>query len=400
MTVPRKRLVSVIVFVAVAAGAALYLSRRPSVPAPAPDDIPEESLVVTPPQAPAPDPSDTIVATVGERDVTLLEVANLLGANVLSLGTRQWYTRRQILRGVERLAIVLEAKENDLHATKHFRAQMERDLRARLRAADSQLAIQLGQADSKFAVPTVTVTLGEIETYIKSNPMDFEGMTDLEMTRAARRIVTRKKQQRTEAQWKALTLARLKTTVKVNRQKVGYVLMDCAIRVRWASDTNYRGSLEESLEELKAMIGYSDEPPEILINGRSIPPILLGSAKDLEPGVFAEIVWNNILAYEARERRLQSSTRGSSLDEEMFVESLILERLQLAFSEIDANTFEPTDDEIDQFISERNRNPDREVNVHLRRLARDVLRQSRADEARERYAARLMEKHSIEITIR
>lgn len=387
-----------IVFVAVAAGAGLYLSRRPSVPAPAPDDIPEESLVVTTPQAP--DPGYTVVATVGERDVTLLEVANLLGANVLSLGTRQWYTRRQILRGVERLAIVLEAKENDLHATKHFRAQMERDLRARLRAADSQLAIQLGQADSKFAVPTVTVTLVEVETYIKSNPMDFEGMTDLEMTRAARRIVARKKQQRTEAQWKALTLARLKTTVKVNRQKVGYVLMDCAIRVRWTSDTNYRGSLEESLEELKAMIGYSDEPPEILINGRSIPPILLGSAKDLEPGAFAEIVWNNILAHEARERRLQSSTRGSSLDEEMFVESLILERLQLAFSEIDANTFEPTDDEIDQFISERNHNPDREVNVHLRRLACDVLRQSRADEARQRYAATLMEKHSIEITIR
>ena len=84
----------------------------------------------------------------------------------------------------------------------------------------------------------------------------------------------------------------------------------------------------------------------------------------------------------------------------MFVESLILERLQLACSEIDANEFEPTDDEIDQFISERNRNPDREINVHLRRLARDVLRQSRADEARQRYAATLMEKHSIEITIR
>ncbi|MDP7743078.1 MAG: hypothetical protein QGF67_16695, partial [Lentisphaeria bacterium] len=91
--------------------------------------------------------------------------------------------------------------------------------------------------------------------------MDFEGMTDLETTRAARRIVTRRKQQRTEAQWKALTLARLKTTVKVNRQKVGYVLMDCAIRERWASDTNYRGSLEDSLEELKEMIGYLDEPP-------------------------------------------------------------------------------------------------------------------------------------------
>ena len=230
---------------------------------------------------------------------------------------------------------------------------MERDLRARLRAADSQLAIQLGQNDSKFAVPTVTVTLAEVETYIKSNPMDFEGMTDLETTRAARRIVTRKKQQRTEAQWKALTLARLKTTVRVNRQKVGYVLMDCAIRERWASDTNYRGSLEDSLAELKQMIGYSDEPPEILINGRSIPPILLGSANDLEPRAFAEIVWNNILANEARERRLRSNTRDSSLNEEMFVESLILERLQLACSEIDANEFEPTDDEIDQFISDR-----------------------------------------------
>ena len=398
MTAPRKRLVSVIVFVAVAAGAALYLSRRPS--APAPDDMPEGPIVVTTPQAPVPDPGDTVVATVGERDVTLLEVANLLGANVLSLGTHQRFTRRQILRGVERLAIVLEAKENDLHATEHFRAQMERDLRARLRAADSQLAIQLGQNDSKFAVPTVTVTLAEVETYIKSNPMDFEGMTDLETTRAARRIVTRKKQQRTEAQWKALTLARLKTTVRVNRQKVGYVLMDCAIRERWASDTNYRGSLEDSLAELKQMIGYSDEPPEILINGRSIPPILLGSANDLEPRAFAEIVWNNILANEARERRLRSNTRDSSLNEEMFVESLILERLQLACSEIDANEFEPTDDEIDQFISERNRNPDREINVHLRRLARDVLRQSRADEARQRYAATLMEKHSIEITIR
>jgi len=398
MTAPRKRLVSVIVFVAVAAGAALYLSRRPS--APAPDDMPEGPIVVTTPQAPVPDPGDTVVATVGERDVTLLEVANLLGANVLSLGTHQRFTRRQILRGVERLAIVLEAKENDLHATEHFRAQMERDLRARLRAADSQLAIQLGQNDSKFAVPTVTVTLAEVETYIKSNPMDFEGMTDLETTRAARRIVTRKKQHRTEAQWKALTLARLKTTVRVNRQKVGYVLMDCAIRERWASDTNYRGSLEDSLAELKQMIGYSDEPPEILINGRSIPPILLGSANDLEPRAFAEIVWNNILANEARERRLRSNTRDSSLNEEMFVESLILERLQLACSEIDANEFEPTDDEIDQFISERNRNPDREINVHLRRLARDVLRQSRADEARQRYAATLMEKHSIEITIR
>ncbi len=389
-----------IVFVAVAAGVALYLSRPPSASAPASDDIPQGAIAVATPPAPVPDPGDTVVATVGERDVTLLEVANLLGANVLSLGTRQRYTRGQILRGVERLAIVLEAKENDLHATDHFRAQMERDLRARLRAADSQLAIQLGQNDSKFAVPTVTVTLAEVEFYIKSNPMDFEGMTDLETTRAARRIVTRRKQQRTEAQWKALTLARLKTTVKVNRQKVGYVLMDCAIRERWASDTNYRGSLEDSLEELKEMIGYLDEPPEILINDRSIPPILLGSANDLGPGEFAEIVWNNILAHEAQERRLQSSTRGSSLDEEMFVESLILERLQLASSDIDANEFEPTDDEVDQFISERNHNPDREINVHLRRLARDVLRQSRADDARQRYAATLMEKHSIEITIR
>ena len=96
MTAPRKRLVSVIVFVAVAAGAALYLSRRPS--APAPDDTPEGPIVVTTPQAPVPDPGDTVVATVGERDVTLLEVANLLGANVLSLGTHQRFTRRQILR--------------------------------------------------------------------------------------------------------------------------------------------------------------------------------------------------------------------------------------------------------------------------------------------------------------
>lgn len=399
MIVPSKRLVSVIIVV-VAAGAALYLSRRPSAPASAPVDNREEAIFVPSLQASAPDPGDVIVATVGERDVTLLEVANLLGANVLSLGNSQRYTRRQILRGVERLAIVLEAKENDLHVTEHFRAQMERDLRARLRATDSQLAVQLGQSDAEFSVPAVTVTLVEVENYIKSNPMDFEGMTDLEATRAAKRIFTLRKEQRTEAQWKALTLARLKKTVRVNREKVGYVLMDCAIRERWASDTNYRGSLEASLEELKEIIGYSDEPPEVLIDGRSIPPILLGSAKDLEPDLFAEIVWNNILAHEARERRLHSSTRGSSLDEEVFVESLILERLQLASNEIDATAFEPTKDEIDQFITERNHDRDREINVHLRRLARDVLRQSRADEARQRYAATLMEKHSIDISIR
>lgn len=345
-------------------------------------------------------PRDTIVATVGDREVRLDEIANYLGDHARALGAHdQQYTRRQLMRGVERLAIILEARANELHLSPEFQLQVRADIRARLRAKESQLAAKLARLDSRFAAPRtgVDITEADIAAHIKANLKEYEGVLHPEATRSARRQVTREKYSLMEDQWKALTLKRLKTDVVVNDQSVPFELIDTAMRHFRVGVNTYHGVTGERLTKLLVIFASGGEIPEILVNGHRLPSALIGPASVLNPAEFADMVWNNVLAEEAREQGLDVRTGTGNFDEEMFIEALILERLQLAVIQIDASGFEPTDDEIAEFMKGKGKRIDDE---HLRTFAREVLRVRKLDKERRRYAATLIEKHGIETTVK